>query len=153
MPTWKELRMNSRRRTLGLSADGSGVLTTSGFVPFQTRGDRPLSEQHTEQSKMSAQTQLSAAYWISDGWLWRVDRDVGPRRVCWLPPLYREVDVLGYETLRRGHMATGHQVIVFETKDTGFVVLDLSACFPERRKSICITEQTHEAYEYHTASP
>ena len=156
MPTWKELRMDSGGRCLGLSADGSGMLTTSGFVPFQTRHHRPLAEQDTEQSKTSAQTQLSVAYWISDGWVWRVGRDVGPRRVFWLPPLYREIDpvnLYGHEIVRRGHMATGHHAIAFKTKDTRFVVLDLSGCFSERRKSACMTERAHEAYEYYATAP
>ena len=128
------------------------MLTTSGFVQFQTRDGTPLSGQHTEQSKTSAQTQFSVAYWISDGWLWRVDRDVGPRRVCWLPPLYRDIDDEG-ERLQHGYTATGQQVVAFGTENTGFVVLDLSRCFSERRKSICIKEQAHKAYEHPTASP
>ena len=145
MHTWEKLEMDSGERCLGLSADGSGMLTTSGFVPFQTRDDRPL----PEQSRTSAQTQLSVAYWISDGWLWRVGRDVGPRRVCWLPPLYRRIDrlaeaisLMSYpekERLQHGYTAAGQQVVAFQTENTGFIVLDLSACFSERRKSICIT--------------
>ena len=52
-----------------------------------------------------------------------------------------------------GYMVTGHQAISFRTNETGFVVLDLSRCFSERRKSICIKEQAHKAYEHPTASP
>ena len=154
MPTWKELKMDSRGRSLGLSADGSGMLTTSGFIPFQTRDHSPLSEQHTEQWKTSAQTQLSVAYWISDGWIWRVDRDVGPRRVCWLPPLYREIG-REKERLQHGYTATGQPVICMETNGGGFVLLDLSRCFSESCKFEYVEQHTHasEAYEYPTASP
>ena len=150
---WKELEMDSQGWHLGLSADGSGVLTTSGFVPLQTREDRdsPLSEQHAEQRKTSAQTQLPVDYYFSDGWLWRVDRGTAPRRVCWLPPLYKEI-VEG-RRLPRSHMATDHQAIAFKTKEARFVVLDLSRCYSKRCKSVCTKQHAQEAYECHdTAS-
>ena len=85
-------------------------------------------------------------YYLADGWIWHVDAGAGPRRVCWLPPLYRNIDWWkedaneeGAKHLPRLDMAVGHQVIAFRTKETGLVILDLSRCHSETRKCVYIT--------------
>ena len=87
-------------------------------------------------------------YYLADGWIWHVDAGAGPRRVCWLPQTYRDIDLWeerfnkdGAKHLPRLDMAVGHQAIAFKTKERGLVILDLSRCNFETRKCVYIYEK------------
>ena len=103
------------------------MLTTSGFSPFETREDWPLSSQLTDQYPESTQKQFFMDYYLSDGWVWHVDPDIGPRRVCWLPSLYRDAWDVFYLP-HFGEMTAGHKALAVLTRKMGLVILDLSKC-------------------------
>ena len=128
--TWKHigaLGITLTSNLLGFSGDGRGVITTTGFAPFETREDWPLSAQRAEDSQSGAQQHLTMDYYLYEGWIWYVDQDTGPRRICWPPPLYRDIPP-GTRHCQQGNMAVGHQSIAFQTIGRGLVILDLSKC-------------------------
>ena len=130
---------------VGFSADGRGVLTTRGFAPLEAREDWPGSAQRAAESQTIDRSQFSMDYYLADGWIWHVDAGARPRRVCWLPPIYRDIDLwnghdrFGAKHLPRLDMAVGHQAIAFRTKERGLVILNLSRCHFETRKCVYMT--------------
>ena len=115
------------------SADGRGILTNEGYVPLKAREHWPLAAQRKEQERIdagrsNALTPLSH-YFLKDGWIWRAYRDGKHRRMCWVPPSWRDQSPgVSYLGLWGNVAFTPDHRAIFWVHGKGPVVIDMSAC-------------------------
>lgn len=67
----------------------------------------------------------AAAYFLEDGWLWCIDLDSHPRRLCWIPPPFRP---LKDRYVSRLSWSANAHVIAIRTQETRLVILDALHC-------------------------
>ncbi|KAJ8455636.1 hypothetical protein ONZ51_g12376 [Trametes cubensis] len=96
---------------LSFSPNGRAVITrrTCTSIPSELQ---PLSTSFTDCS-------LTSICFYEDNWLWHVNLDSGPRRLCWIPPLFRPHD----SSVESFPSASG-QSIAYITLQGSLVVID-----------------------------
>ncbi|KAJ8473585.1 hypothetical protein ONZ51_g7772 [Trametes cubensis] len=68
-------------RGLSFSPNGKAVITDRAYTSIPSE----LQPLHTDPTDRS----LTAIFFYEDDWLWHVNLDSDPRRLCWIPPLFR----------------------------------------------------------------
>ncbi|KAH9894746.1 hypothetical protein C8Q73DRAFT_789947 [Cubamyces lactineus] len=67
----------------------------------------------------------SAAYFLEDGWLWRIDLDSHPRRLCWIPLPFRPLE---HWNDSQGSWSPNAHIIAIRTQESRLLILDALHC-------------------------
>lgn len=102
------------------SADQRGLITNTGYTEITSPNHWPLLSNSIPPT--------AQGYYLSNGWIWCVHRDVGPHRVCWLPPMYRYISSAVSYARALGGWDLGEERIAFATNGGRLVVVDVSDC-------------------------
>ncbi|CDO69809.1 hypothetical protein BN946_scf184803.g7 [Trametes cinnabarina] len=101
---------------ISFSYDGRGVITDRSYTPLPSEL-QPVSVQHTT----TARTYPISVYLDELGWLWHVEPDANPRRICWIPLRFQTSDNwFGSSFSARGH------VVALSTQEHRLAVIEWS---------------------------
>ncbi|OSC98311.1 WD40 repeat-like protein [Trametes coccinea BRFM310] len=102
---------------LSFAPDGLGIVTERSYTSIP-REFQPL-------RRCAAGPSSTAAYFYDKEWLWRVDLASGPRRLCWLPLMFRPDDLIEHSPCL---WSARNHLIAYRASEDRLVVVDASRC-------------------------